>query len=188
MRRVLLPALMIGLALLSGCAGGEEIEERFSQARQELAEASEISFTAELTADMGETVFECTLACVRDGEGTEMTVLSPDLAKGVVVRSDAGGAKLSYDGLELYVGQTGGVTPVGAVPVLLGALLDGYAEDLSAQTYEQTSALAARIYIDEDTHALIWLEEETLTPLYAELVQSGTAAVRCRFSDFRVLE
>lgn len=117
-----------------------------------------------------------------------MTVLSPDLAKGVVVRSDAGGAKLSYDGLELYVGQTGGITPVGAVPVLLGALLDGYAEDLSAQTYEQTSALAARIYIDEDTHALIWLGEETLTPLYAELVQSGTAAVRCRFSDFRVLE
>ena len=185
MRRVWLPALMIVLALLSGCAGDEDWEARFSQARLELAGASELSFTAELTADMGETVFECTLACVRDGEGTEMTVLSPDLARGVVVRSDTGGAKLSYDGLELYVGETGGVTPAGAVPVLLGALLDGYAEDLSTQTYEQRDALAARIYIGEDTHALLLLEEESFTPLYAELVHGGTAAVRCRFSDFR---
>ena len=185
MRRVWLPALMIGLALLSGCAGGENWEERFSQARQELAGASELSFTAELTADMGETVFECTLACVRDAEGMEMTVLFPDLAQGVVVRSDDGGAKLSYDGLELYVGEAGGVTPVGAVPALLGALLDGYAEEFYAQTYEQTDALVARVYIDEDAYALFWLEEESLAPLYAELVRGGTAAVRCRFSDFR---
>ena len=185
MRRVWLPALMIGLVLLCGCAGSEEIGERFSQARQELAGASELSFTAEITADMGDTVFSCTLACVRDGEGTEMTVLSPDLAQGVVVRSDDSGTKLSYDGLELCVGQTGGVTPVGAVPVLTGALLSGYAEGFYADTYEGTSALVARIYIDEDTHALIWLAEETFTPLYAELVQDGTAAVRCRFSDFR---
>ena len=185
MRRVLLPVLMISLVLLSGCAGGEGWEERFNQARQELAEASELSFTAEIAADMGDTVFECTLACVRDGEGTEMTVLSPDLAQGVVVRSDGGGAKLSYDGLELYVGETGGVTPVGAVPVLTGALLDGYAESFYAETYEDTPALVTRIYISEDTHALFWLEGESLTPLYAELVQNGTAAVRCRFSDFR---
>ena len=188
MRRVFLPALMIGLVLLSGCTGNENLEERFSQARQELAEASELSFTAEIAADMGETVFECTLACVRDGEGTEMTVLSPDLAQGVVVRSDGGGAKLSYDGMELYVGETGGVTPVGAVPVLTGALLDGYVEGFYAETYEDAPALVARIYIDEDTHALFWLGEESLTPLYAELVYSGTAAVRCRVSDFRMSE
>ena len=185
MRRVLLPALMIALALLSGCAGGKEIEERFTLARQELAGASELSFTAELTADMGETVFTCTLACVRDAEGTEMTVLSPDLAQGVVVHSDGAGAKLSYDGLELCVGEMGGVTPVGAVPMLTGALLDGYAEGFYTETYEDTPALVARIYISEDTHALFWLEEENLTPLYAELVHSGTAVVRCRFSDFR---
>ena len=187
MSRVWLPALMISLVLLCGCTGGENLEERFSQARQELAEASELSFTAEITADMGETVFACTLSCVSDGKGTEMTVLSPDLAKGVVVRSDDGGAALSYDGLELYVGQTGGVTPVGAVPMLLDALLSGYAEDFSSQTYEQTQALAARIYIGEDVYALFWLDEESLTPLYAELVQDGAAAVRCRFSDFRAL-
>lgn len=186
MRRVCLPALMISLALLCGCAGGENLEERFTLARQELAEAPGLSFTAELAADMGETVFECTLACVRDGEGTEMTVLSPELAQGVVVRSDDGGATLSYDGLELYAGKTAGVTPVGAVPLLTGALLDGYAEDFYTQTYEETSALVARIYLGEDTHALIWLEEESLTPLYAELVQDGRAAVRCRFSDFRL--
>lgn len=186
MRRVLLPALMISLALLSGCAGSEGWEEHFNQARQELSEASKLSFTAEITADMGETVFECTLACVKDGEGTEMTVLSPELAQGVVVRSGDGGASLSYDGLELYVGETGGVTPVGAVPVLTGALLGGYAESFYAEPYEDTPALVARVYIDEDTHALIWLEEEGLTPLYAELVQDGTAAVRCRFSDFQI--
>ena len=114
-----------------------------------------------------------------------MTVLSPELAQGVVVRSDDGGAKLSYDGLELYVGETGGVTPVGAVPVMLGALLDGYAEDFYTQSYGETPALVARVYVDEDTHALFWLEEESLAPLYAELVHGGTAAVRCRFSDFR---
>lgn len=185
MRRVWLPALMIGLVLLSGCAGGEDREERFNQARRELGGCAQLSFTAELTADMGETVFNCALACVRDGEGTEMTVLSPELAQGVVVRSDAGGKKLSYDGLELYVGETGGVTPVGAVPVLIGALLDGYAEDVHAGAYEQTEALVARVYIDEDTYALLWLGEENLTPLYAELVQNGAAAIRCRFSDFR---
>ena len=185
MRRVWLPALMIGLVLLCGCTGGEGWEERFSQARQEFSEASELSFTAEITADMGETVFACTLGCVRDGEGTEMTVLAPDLARGVVVRSNDSGATLSYDGLELFVGETGGVTPVGAVPALTGALLGGYAEGFYADTYEDTPALVARIYIDEDTHALFWLEEETFTPLYAELVQDGTVAVRCRFSDFR---
>ena len=62
MRRAGLLALMISLGLLAGCASGTDWEERLSERRAQLAAAEELSFTAKLSADLGETVFDCTLS------------------------------------------------------------------------------------------------------------------------------
>lgn len=186
MRRAFLLALMISLSLLAGCASGGKWEERLEEKRFELTQAQELSFTVELSADLGDTVFECAMGCVRrDGE-TVMTVLSPDTAAGVTARFTSEGAKLEYDGVELSVGETaaGGLTPAGAVPLITDAMLSGHAVEMYTEKYGDDDMLAVRTYVDESTYVLLWFDTEDMSPMYAQVVCGFEAAVSCEIKDF----
>ncbi len=78
MRRATLSALMIILLLLPGCGEREErLKKSFSQFREDVTLAQEITLEAELTANYGGTAASYTLSAVYDGQQTEIEVLSP---------------------------------------------------------------------------------------------------------------
>ncbi len=188
MRRAILLALMIGFSLLAGCASQSGRKEDVEAKRREMSEAGTLSFTADVSANLGESVFECSVKCVRENGETQLTVLKPELASGISARIKDGETYLAYDGLELSVGtlQGSSLTPVGCIPALLDAMLNGFIEGISSEEYDGVQALAVRVYVDEESSAIIWFDSSALTPLKAELICSGTAAAGCTINDFTI--
>ena len=187
MRRAALPALMISLALLSGCTGAGKWENKLSERRKELSEAERVSFTAEISADLGDKVFDCTLLCEKSGDETVMTVAEPELAAGVTARISADDTVLSFDGVELSVGALpeGGVSPFASVPIFMDALTGDYAFNFNEETTESgMDTVCAESYVSDGQSALIWYDAQTLIPVHGQIVSGGRVCIRCDISDF----
>lgn len=185
MRRLMASALMTALLLgLAGCGSGKALEEKIDTLRLSMAEAEELAFTADVETDLGDETFACTLRCTAAGDETVLEVLEPELVAGVTARFDREKATLEFDGVELSVGMTqGGYTPMTAVPAILGALLSGHVTQVWTESGEETELAAARTYLDETSSVLLWFEEESMTPVYAELVIGDTAVIQCGIRD-----
>lgn len=179
-------ALMISLGLLAGCASGTDWEERLSERRAQLAAAEELSFTAKLSADLGETVFDCTLECRRTAEETTVRVTEPELAEGVTVRFENGGASIDYGGTQLYLGQANAQTlsPAQAAPMIFDALTGGHAVSTWTEEADGEEMLCAQIYAGENSSVLLWLDAEELEPRHAQIVCAGRAVISCGISGF----
>lgn len=186
MRRALKLALMISALMLSACGGETQGKQDFTRQREVWSAAETLSFTADVCADLDEDVFECTLACVYTPEELSMTILAPELAKGITARKSAGDTVLSYDGLELCVGTLSNtrLSPADAVPQLLQALLTGHVTAVYEEKADETPILCVQVYVDEETHALLRLDGASLIPLEGELISGGRAVVTCTFQNF----
>ena len=186
MRQAKLLALMISLCLFAGCASGTEWEEKFSEKRAELAGARGLSFTSRVSADLGETVFDCTLECRRARGETTIRVTEPELAEGVTVRFKNGGESMDLGGTELYLGQTQEAvpTPAHSAPMIFDALTGGHAVRLWTESGQDGEMLCAEVYAGEDCNVLLWLDTQELEPRYAQIVCAGRAVISCQISDF----
>ena len=180
MKRVIAPVLMITL-LLAAC-GGAVLEERVEARRDALAAAERISFTAEVTADLGSEVFESTLACAATPERISMEVLSPEIVAGVTASVAAGETGLEYGNVQLIVGAPDAPGPFTALSLLCGALRSGHV----IRAWREEGLAAAEFYAGDDHGLTVWFTESGLTPVHAELSDAdGRALVRCEIRDFQ---
>lgn len=188
MRRLMASVLMISLLLgLNGCGSGREAERKIDALRTSLEQAEELSFTAEVKTDLGEEEFSCILLCSVSEDETVMQVLEPELVAGVTAHFFADGAGLEFDGVELSLGMTGdGYSPMTAVPNIIDALLRGHVTQTWIESGDAEKLTAAEVYLDESRGVLLWFEEESMTPIYAELVIGDTVVVQCSIRDFKV--
>lgn len=192
-RRILSCVLMMTL-LLTGCGKqtDDSPENLAAQIRAEYLSLSEWSSTVNLSVDYGEQVFDFTVDALwqRDGD-TVITVTEPDLVAGITARIRDGETLLEYDGAGLSLGMLdlSGLTPVSAIPALMGYVTTGYlarcswsgegesrelvllCRDPNAAPQEGTEA---EIYIDPVTHAL----------KRAEVSVNGELRLTARFTDF----
>lgn len=185
MRRYLISALMIPLLFLAGCGEREvEPEAVFSTFREEMNAAGSVEAAVSLTADYGGTVEEYALSVVSDGMETAVTVTAPEIIAGVTATAAAGETSLSFDGVILGAGPVDpeGTTPLSAVPAILRAMAEGYAE----LYWRDGSYAAARIYAGESSSCTIWLEPEERTPIAAEISADGRTVISCRFTDWEM--
>ena len=186
MKRALLSALMITL-LLAGCGGEAALEERLEARRDEYAAAETLSFTAEITANLGNEIFPCTLACTAMEEETRVEVLEPSLVAGVTASLRAGETELRYEGLQLSFGAADAAagSPMAFAPLLTKALRSGHIIRAWRETGgEAPPRVAAEIYIDDTRQLTVWYDSGTLTPQAALLSSDGEEAVRCTLRDF----
>lgn len=184
MRRAIVLVLMISLLLLPGCGAGEQWEERLTEKRQTFAGC--LSFTADVTADLGDSIFECTLACTYANGQAEVTVLSPELAAGICAKTGENGTTLEFDGVELVVGSldASGLSPMSAMPLLMQAIMSGHVTKLYAEKNEDGETAAAEIYMDEEHSALVRFDAQSFDPVYAELIYEGRAVIKCAIQNF----
>ena len=187
MKRALLGALMITL-LLAGCGGGAALEEQLEARRDAYAAAETLSFTAEITADLGNEVFPCTLACTATAEETRVEVIEPSIVAGVTASLRAGETELRYDGLQLSFGAADAAagSPMAFAPLLTKALRSGHIVRAwrERETGGDTPRVAAEIYVDDARQLTVWYAADTLTPQAALLSSGGVEAVRCTLRDF----
>lgn len=184
-RTVALILLIISL-FLGGCGETKRLEKEFEEARERWRQAESLSFKAEVTAELYDSVFCCTLLCTRKGEETVVEILAPENIAGIKARLRDGETVLEYDGLILAVGDKGKgeISPLAAMPMILSALTEGYVDLLWNEKEEETPLAAVEIYVDENSSLRLWFERENFTLLQGELVSGGRAVVKCKISDF----
>ena len=184
MRRYLLPALMISL-LLSGC-GGADAQRKIAEQHQRFADAQALSFVADVTADLGSEVFDCSLACAFEQETVTVEVLAPESVAGVRARVADGSLALEYEGLSLGVGTAGldDITPVGAGPLLVQALRSGFLQRCWTERDGDRDLLVAQVYVSDLAALTVWYDGETLAPVHGEFSQDGAVVLRCEIRDF----
>lgn len=185
MRKTIVSALMMTLLLLHGCGEREaRLEKSFEALRTAVTQAQSISFTAELTADWGDTAADYTLDVTYDGQQTVQQIRAPALLAGIKATALRGQTAVDYDGVILGAGPLDGegLTPMSAVPVVLDALASAYVELL----WWDADAVAARLYVGENAVATVWLEADTLALTAAEIATEGRTVMTCRITDWQI--
>lgn len=187
--------LMMSLFLLAGCAGGgggePTGEELALVIQKEFSQMTACSCQASISADYGDKVFDCVVDVTYDtAAGAELTLVEPEIARGVTARIARGETSLSYGTFSLDVGPLteNGLSPVGAVPALWAQIARGYIAGAELEegtlrvTYRQGDdppgvGLEAEVTFDAQSHA----------PLAGELYSDGARVVAVQVSDFQML-
>lgn len=185
MRRCLLPALMISL-LLSGCGSAAGIQRKITEQNQKLAAAEALSFTVDVTANLDQEVFDCTLACQAGPEEITVELLAPESLAGVRARVGVDGVSLEYGEMSLGVGTAGleSVTPVSVPPLLVQALRSGFLQRCWSERDGERELLVSQIYVNDDADLTLWYDGETLLPVHGEFSREGELLLRCEIRDF----
>ena len=185
MRRAIASALMMTLLLLPGCGEREaRAQEGFDSLRAAVTAAGSIRFQAALTADWGDTTAEYTMEVDYDGRQTVQRLLTPDILAGVQATSLRGETSVGYDGVILGAGPLDqeGLAPMSAIPVLLDALASAYVELL----WWEGDALAARLYVGEQSVATVWLDGDSFAPVAGEIATGGRTVITCRIENWQI--
>ena len=180
-RLSILFALFLAL-LLAGCgkSSAESELESFS-ARLNAAEA--LRFTARVRAEYEHKTARFTLAYEENAEGGRVTVLAPELIRGVSARFKPGGTTLEYDSVVLDTGSLDsfGLSPMSSLPVLLHALRVGHAESFR----EEGGQTVAQLAPDDALLCTVWFEKNPMRPVRAELVTDGRVTVVIEISEWQ---
>ena len=181
MKRLYLP-LMLGLCLLlSGC-GQNAPRERFTEFTEKLREKELISFVAQLRCEYEDKSVDFTLAYEENSEGAQVTVMSPELIRGIRAQLKAGETVLEYDGIVLDTGPLDdyGLSPMSALPTLIQGIREGYVDSV----WEENGEYAALIVPSDNMNIQLNLDKYTMYPVYAELVCDGRVTVFIQIKDW----
>ena len=115
MKKLYMPLIVCIALMLTACGGGASRRsvEEFSQ---ELREREDLRFTSRIRAEYDDRCAEFTLEYISGSDGCTVTVISPDIIKGVSAHVKAGETALEYEGVMLDTGMLDdfGLSPMSA--------------------------------------------------------------------------
>ena len=195
MRKLLSCVLMMTL-LLSGCKGGRESspETAALALRDTYEDLAGWSSTVDITAEVGNKVFDFTLDAVwqKDGEMV-LTITAPELLAGITARIADGETVLEYDGAGLSLGLLDGrgLTAVSAVPWVMEQIASGYMakcawagenKELLEITFRDPEAVSGK-----GTEYRVTFDRETLALNGAEVSVDGASVLTVVFRGFTMI-
>ncbi len=186
MKRIAAPALMITALLLSGCVKNTAIEKSFEDERLKWGESQSLSFTADIVTELGDTVFECTLLCSREGEDIVLEVQKPESIAGIKARLNDASAQIEYDDIILAVEDSsiGEISPVSGAAKIMRALTKSPLTQIWTEKTQESELIVTELYISESEYARLWFLKENFSLIHAELVSGGRSVVKCHITSF----
>lgn len=190
--------LTITLCLTLTCCsreGGSQAEQLALDIRGEYLTMSGCTATLELTADYGQRVYEYGVDVVWQRKGKSvLTLTAPENIAGVTARLEDGGTALEYDGVRVETGplDTGGLSPLESVPVLLDYIQSGYIAACGMETQEERALLRVECRDPEaqpgtGRECVLWFDPDTHALLRGELSQDGYTVIQCAFTAFQLI-
>lgn len=181
-------ALVLVLFLLTGCSNAKTYINRALELRTRLYQSEGCAFTAVVTADYGDQLYQFTLSCQGDNRGNlAFTVLAPETISGITGHISQQGGKLTFDdaALEFPLMADDLLTPVSAPWLLLKTLRGGYLT--SAGMEGELLRLAVDDSYEEDAlHLDIWLDGED-RPVQADIYYDERRILSLTIEDFRIV-
>ena len=192
MRRLTACVLMMTLLLCScKAAGGETPEEAALAVRDAYLDGAGWNADADITASVGDKVFDFTLAVQwrREGE-TVLTVTAPELLHGITARIAKGETLLEYDGAGVSLGllDGDGLTAVSAVTGVMEQIDRGYmAQCTWTGEGDQLLQITCRDPEREPntgTEYVLTFERDSWALRSAEVSVDGVTVLTANFSNF----
>ena len=181
MKKLYLPIIAVAALLMSSC-GGSPARSGFESFSKELCEQENLSFTSRVRAEYDDRCAEFTLAYTADSEGCTITVVSPEIIRGVSAHVRAGETALEYGGVILDTGMLDGfgLSPMSALPVMVEAMKTAYIDS----AWEADGQLAAMLAASDELNVEVHLDKYTKTPVSAELSSNGRVRVFAEISGW----
>ena len=184
--------MILLLALLCACGGGNEDNDLVLSLREDFQNMDAWSGEMELTADYGQRVYDYSVSFTgSQEEGTTLTITAPEEAAGITAVAKEGQTWLDYDGVRLETGPLDpqGLSPMDALPALLTELETGTVAEVGTETDGDLSLLRLTLRDPEVTpgtgrETVFWFDKAQKTLLRAELRNDGATVVSCVFSSF----
>lgn len=174
---------LIAVILLTGCS--DNTTDTALRLRQQLYSSDGCTFTAVVTADYGDSLYEFEMECQTDASGDlHFCVVTPQTIRGITgfIREDGG--ELTFDDqlLAFELLADGQVTPVSAPWILMNTLRSGYFNS-AADTDDGTMLVIDDSYEEGALKLNVWLNDENL-PVSAEIFYEGRRILSVMVSDF----
>lgn len=182
---------MLLLAVLTGC-GGAKADAAAVRAHYEALDG----FTAQLaiTAAQDDLVQEYQMEYTYSrSEPDRFTITAPESIAGIggtIAGTDNAQFSLQYDGMQLddAMPQRTGLTPADSLFCLLNDLRTGEPAQMWTESADGSALLVLR-YTGEDADGTmekqVWLTEDTLQPVYAELYADGSRVLTLRLTGWQ---
>ncbi len=184
MKKLYMPLmpLLLGAALVLSACGGGAARAGFESFAEDLSARDELHFTSQLRAEYDDRCVEFTLDYAADSGGCTVTVVSPEIIKGVSAHITAGETALEYDGVALDTGALDdfGLSPMSALPLMVDAMRTGYLDS----AWEENGELAAVLIPSDGLSVEVHLDKYSKTPLYAEISSAGRVRVTAQISGW----
>lgn len=173
--------LLCAALLLSGC-GKRRGESDFRDFSERLNAAGSLSFTAQVRAEYEHKTARFTLAYEEDGDGGRVTVVAPELIRGVTARVSPGSSTLEYDTVVLDTGSLDafGLSPLSSLPAMLRAMRMGHLDSV----WEEDGKTVVLLEPDDNLRCSVWFTKKEMRPLRAELITDGRVTVYVEISDW----
>ena len=181
MKRILIPVLLCAL-LLSAC-GKNRGESEFRAFSERLTGLDSLSFTAQVRAEYEHKTARFGLSYSEDSQGGRVTVLAPELIRGVSASVKPGSSTLEYDSVVLDTGSLDsyGLSPLSSLPAMLRAMRFGHVDSV----WEEDGKTVVLLEPDDGLRCTVWFGKAGMTPLRAELITDGRVTVYVEISDWK---
>ncbi len=186
MKRLLFMILLS--VLLCGCGNDSDQIGDALALRQQLLNGKGCTFTAEITADYGNCLYQFTVGCQGDQQGNlQFSVMRPESISGISGKITELGGTLTFDQTALAFEPIadGQLTPVTAPWIFLKTLRSGYIASCAVED-TLTHLQIDDSYSEKALHLDIWLDENNI-PVRAEILWEGRRILSLIIADFTLL-
>ncbi len=186
MKRIV--SILLLITLFAGCNDGDAFLQRALNLRDTLCKSDGFTFTANITADYGDSTATFSVECTADNNGNvTFTVINPEAIRGISGKLSSEGGMLTFDDtvLAFPLLAEGEVSPVSAPMLLVKTLLGGYISSCGSDNG------MLRITMDDsyENDALrleVWLNEQDL-PTYTEIIWQGRRILSMSVDNFIIM-
>lgn len=180
------------IILLCGCnINQDNIEKSSDKIKQTYSSLSDFKTDIKFLCDSGQSILEYDCEFEYNKEyGQTLTIKNPDSLSGIVINS-TGNSKdninISYNNTVLDFDATAkaGTSPADFMPNLIATLINDEPNEIWNETQSGQKLLVARYENktdDEPITSQVWLYENTLLPIYAEVYTNGERVLQVFFN------